>query len=79
MGDAAGYPSEGWALWTFLSSLGENGFFCIQLDGSAPAFPSPSFNPLSLFRDVAARDHRCRQGLMEPTGGNRSGGRKTAR
>ena len=26
MGDAAGYPSEGWVVWTFLSSLGKNGF-----------------------------------------------------
>ena len=31
MGDAAGYPSEGWVVWTFLSSLGENGFFSILL------------------------------------------------
>ena len=31
MGDAAGYPSEGWVVWTFLSSLGESGFFRILL------------------------------------------------
>ena len=31
MGDAAGYPSEGWVVWTILSSLGENGFFSIVL------------------------------------------------
>ena len=30
-GCAAGYPSEGWVLWTFLSNLGEIGFFSILL------------------------------------------------
>src|SRR5271157_5511660 len=28
---AAGYPSEGWVVWTFLNSLGENGFFSVLL------------------------------------------------
>ena len=32
MGDAAGYPSEGGVVWTFLSSLGDTGFFSILLD-----------------------------------------------
>ena len=32
MGDAAGYPSEGWVVWTFLISLGKNGFFSILLE-----------------------------------------------
>ena len=36
MGDAAGYPSEGWVVWTFLTSLGENGFFSVLLS-RAPA------------------------------------------
>jgi hypothetical protein len=31
MGAAAGYPSEGWVVWTFLISLGENGVFSILL------------------------------------------------
>ena len=30
----AGYPSEGWVVWTFLSSLGDNVLFSILLLGS---------------------------------------------
>ena len=31
MGDAAGHPSEGWVVWTFLSSLGEDELFSTLL------------------------------------------------
>ena len=39
---ATGYPSVGWVVWTFLSSLGENGFFSVLLKCRLPFGEEPS-------------------------------------
>ena len=49
MDDAAGHPSEGWVVWTFLSSLGQNEFFSSRQVERA-AMPRNHRNALSNLR-----------------------------
>ena len=56
MGDAAGYPSEGWVVWIFLSNLGENKFFSVLLVASFHPTPIARQGVLDVSDWIATND-----------------------